>query len=175
MVLGRVFFSLVGCWMMVVKQMLVLNPLYLFKVAFLWFFLAFAVTYLFFLLCHVKNMVNVRQDLAVELSKSLWFGFLTSTVFLALYECILTMLAKSEFFAIHRYMIVSMSVISRCDKAFYKTFSFMIVFMSAYFAYNSISSLLETWCKKAVCDRYALCIMMTSLICWGFLWFLAYV
>ncbi|MFA5998841.1 MAG: hypothetical protein WC747_02405 [Candidatus Babeliales bacterium] len=175
MVLGRVFFSLVGCWIMVVKHILVLNPLYLFKVAFLWFFLAFAVTYLFFLLCHIKNMVHVRQDLAIELSKSLGFGFLTSTAFFALYECIVSMLSKSEFFAIHKSMILSMSVMNRSDMAFYKTMSFMIVFTSAYFAYNSISSLLETWCQKAVLDRYGLSIMMTSLICWGFLWFLAYV
>ena len=175
MVFGRIIFSLFSCWMMVIKQMLVLNPLYLFKVAFLWFFLAFAVTYLFFLLCHIKNVVHVRQDLAIELIRSLGFGFLVSTSILALYECILSTCARSEFFTMHQSMIWSMSAMHRSDVAFYKTISFMVVFMSAFFAYNSISGLLNNWCEKTVSDRYAVCIMMTSLLCWGFLWFLAYV
>ena len=175
MVFGRIIFSLFSCWMMVIKQVLILNPWYLFKVAFLWFFLAFSVTYLFFLLCHVKNMVHVRQDLAVELTFSMSKGFLLSTAILGLYEFILSTLARSEFFKAQQSMIKSLTLINSSDMALYKSLSFMVVSLSAVFAYRSVSQLLSNWCQKAVFNRYGLCIMMISLICWGFLWFLAYV
>ncbi|HSW76334.1 MAG TPA: hypothetical protein VLG50_04790 [Candidatus Saccharimonadales bacterium] len=175
MFIGRIIFSVFACWLGVVKHIVLLNPLYLFKIGFLWFFLAFAMTYLFFLVCHRNAMIHIRRDIAIELAYSLWWGFLSSTAFVALYECILSLVVKSEFFKIHQSMIYSLSLMSGPDVTFYRILSCMIVFTSAFFAYNSVLELLSNWCEKAVFNHYGLYIVITSLICWGFLWFLAFV
>ncbi len=170
MVIGRIIFSLLSCWFMVIMQVLTLNFFNVIKIMFLWFFLAFSTSYLFFLLCHKRNIAHIRKEIAVELARSLGLGCLLATLTIALYQCILSWMSKSEFFDLHRPMLVHGSLIGMPNSIFYNTISFIIVTLSALFAHHYVAPLLDCNDHQKVADRYGLCLLALSLVCWVFLW-----
>ena len=170
MVIGRIIFSLFQCWLMVVKQVLLLNFFNFIKIMFLWFFLAFSASYLFFLLCHKRNIAQIRQDIAIELSRSLGLAALLTTLVMALYECIIRWMGRSEFFDIHSAMLTHGSLMSLSNSVFYNSLSFTIVMLSALFAHHFVSPLLNCDDHHAVSDRYGMSMILISLTCWAFLW-----
>jgi len=170
MVIGTLLFSLLRCWFMIIGQILTLNILNIVKILFLWFFLAFSTSYLFFLLCHKRNMALIRKDIAAELARSMVLGLLFSTLTMALYECIIRWMSKSAFFDIHHAMLVHGSLVSLSNPIFYNTLSFIIVTLSALFAHHYVSPLLNCEQHHKVADRYGFCLLAISLVCWVFLW-----
>ena len=170
MVIGRILFSMLQCWLMVGKQIFIHNLFNLFKIVFLWFFLAFSTSYLFFLLCHSKSIASIRKELAIEIARSLGLGFMLATLLVALYECIIGWLARSEFFDIHQAILNHLSISSGSHVIFYQTISFIFVLLSALFAHHFVAPLLECKQHHIISDRYGYCILGLSLMCWIFLW-----
>ncbi len=174
MILGTAFFKIFHWWFIIV-QMVFFNPLVVLKVAFLWLSMSFAISYLFFLLLHKHDVVQIRANLAQALGKSFVMGFFAATLLAALYQFILDNFMISKFFATQQNMIQSLHIFSSEFMDLYKKICFFTVLLSGLFAAHYVGEMLDTWYEKYIAHRYGWSIMAATLLCWGFLWGVNYV
>ncbi len=172
MLLGTFIFSVLRIWLTLVQFILFSSVI---KVAFLWFSMAFASSYIFFLLVHKQQVVYVRKALALNVAKSLGIGLLVSSMFIALYEFILQNMMFSKFFAAQQTFIQKSSLIQSNYRDLYIWICCSMIFLSGLFAMYFVGSMLDQWYEELISSRYAWSIFVTTLICWAFLWSVNYV
>lgn len=153
-----------------VMRLVAFNPWYLLKVAFVWFFVVMAVTYGYFLWTHQDYIVKVRKELILCLVKSLWIGFLCSSVLVGLYEFILQMLCTSKMFMSSAHEICHLSLTQDDPMRLFKIMSTLLMLLSSLWAYHFIEPLLVEWHPKHIVEGYGWLIIGVSLLCFGFLW-----
>lgn len=174
MVRGSLLFSVVHWWL-VTLHLVILNPLLIFKVAFLWLSMAFAVSYIFFLLAHKADVVHVRQELVFALVRSCLLGFVLSTVLVALYESIVQNMLHSNFFQVQHPLLASWSLLHNDPDFLYKRLCGIMTVTSGLIAAHYVGLMLERWYEYQVSERYGWFIMASTLVCLGFLWSVSYV
>ncbi len=174
MILGTFIFRIVRSWWMIVA-MVVSNPLMILKVAFLWFGMSFAISYLFFLLVHKHDSLYIRRDLAIALGRSLLMGCFLATMLVALYEFIVSNVMTSDFFATQQQFIQSLNIFASEFIILYQRICFLTVLFSGLFAAHYVGEILDAWHEGHVSNRYGWTIMAVTLLCWGFLWSVNYI
>lgn len=174
MLIGTLFYSIFRLWLTIMQTVL-LSPALVIKVGFLWFGMSFAMTYIFFLLVHKADVVHVRKDLALELARSLAMGFLLSTCLIALYEFVLTNVSHSKFFQHYNTLVHSLSLMQHNPYDLYVRVCCLMVILSGLFAAHYVGAMLDQWYGAKISERYGWSILVTTLLCWGFLCAVHYV
>lgn len=174
MILGTLFFSLVQWWLVTLKLVFI-QPWFIMKVAFLWFCMTFAITYLFFLIVHKTDVIYVRKVFAIELARSCGIGFAVASLLIALYEFILHNVLQSKFFYPQQLMLKDLTLLHHEPEALYQRLCFLMIFISGLCATHYVGQVLSQWYQEYIINRYGWCVIITTLICWGFLWSVRYV
>ena len=174
MIIGTFIFRIVSWWWTIIKMM-VLSPFMILKVAFLWFGMSFAASYIFFLMVHKRDVLHVRQNLARALGRSLLMGGFLSTMLLAVYQFILSNFMTSRFFETQQHFIASLHVMSDEFVIVYQKICFLTVLLSGLFAAHYVGEMLDAWHEDHISNRYGWSIMAVTLLCWGFLYAVHYI
>ncbi|MBP6891951.1 hypothetical protein KBB68_00030 [Candidatus Babeliales bacterium] len=174
MIVGTFMFRIVRWWLTLI-QMLIFNPLMILKVSFLWFCMSFAASYIFFLIVHKYDVLDVRKDLAIALGRSFLMGAFVATLLISLYQFILTDVMISRFFATQQHFIASLNMMSDEFVILYQKFCFLTVLLSGLFASHYVGEMLDAWHDDHISNRYGWSIMAITLLCWGFLWGVNYI
>lgn len=174
MLVGTLLFSIVRWWLITLRLVIV-NPWLILKIGILWFFMAFAVSYIFFLVMHTADVVQVRRGLALELLRSCAMSFALSLGLVALYEFIIQNLLRSKFFHDQQHLLQELTFMQHDPEILYKRLCFLMVLLSGLFAAHYVGIMLDAWYDDSVSNRYGWCITGATLICWGFLWSVNYV
>ena len=174
MLLGTFLFSVVRWWYTTLK-IVFLDPGMIFKVAFLWFCLSFAASYIFFLIVHKVGVLRVRKALAIALAKSVALSFIFASVLVALYEFVLQNLICSKFFIAHQSCLQNLSLVQHDPQVLYQRLCFLTVMLSGLFAAHFVGEILDNWYESYISDRYGWSIMAATLLCWGFLCVVNYI
>ncbi len=174
MIIGTFIFRIVSWWWTIVK-MVAFSPLMILKVAFLWFGMSFAASYIFFLLVHKHDVLHVRRDLAMAFGRSFLMGACVATMLVALYQFILGSVMTSKFFAAQQHFIASLNIMSDEFVILYQKLCFLTVLLSGLFAAHYVGEILDTWHDHHISNRYGWSIMAVTLLCWGFLWGVNYI
>lgn len=169
MLVSTFVFRVISSWWMIVKIVL-LNPFKVLKVGFLWFCMSFATSYLFFLVVHKSDVVDVRKSLAMELFKSLFMGFFLSCLLISLYQFLITNVMSSQFFASQSNLIQDLSIWTQEFDLLSQKLVFLMVMLSGLFATHYVADLLDTWHEPCISERYGWTIMTITFLCLGFLW-----
>ena len=169
MLIGTFVFSVFRLWLTLVKFILI-SPIPFIKIGFLWFSMAFAGSYIFFLLVHKHQVLYVRKLLALNLAKSLAAGLLLSSFLVALYEFVLQNVMSSKFFSTQHGFVRNLSLIQSNVDDLYIWVSGGMVLLSGLFATHFVGGMLDQWYEESISDRYGWSVLATTLICWGFLW-----
>lgn len=168
MLIGTLLFDVFRLWL-TIMQTVILSPILVIKVGFLWFGMSFAASYIFFLLVHKADVIHVRKDLAIGLARSLAMSFLLSTVLIALYEFILINVAYSKFFVHQQSFVTSLSLMRDNPYDLYIRLCCLMVILSGLFAAHYVGAMLDQWYGAKISERYGWSILATTLLCWGFL------
>ena len=174
MLIGTLLFSIVRWWL-VTLRLVIVSPGLIVKVAFLWFFMAFAISYIFFLIMHTADVVNVRRGLALELVRSCAMSFVLSLGLVALYEFIIQNLLHSKFFQTQQPLLQELTFMQHDPELLYKRLCFLMVLLNGLFAAHYVGNMLDDWYDDSVSNKYGWCIIGATLLCWGFLWSVNYV
>lgn len=169
MILGTFMLTVFRSFMAVVG-LVVANPWYLIKVAFVWFFVVLAVSYGYFLWTHQDYIVKVRKELGLGLIKGLWFGFLSTAVLVGMYEFILQTMCNSKALTASAEAICQLSLTQGNPMRFFNAMSSLLMLLSSVWAYHFIEPLLSEWHPKHIVEGYGWLIIGVSLLCLGFLW-----
>lgn len=173
MLLGTLFFSLFRSFLYVFTTVIA-DPLHIIKIAFLWFCVSIAVTYGYFLWSHQEYMHKIRNDLALSLLKSVWYGFLMIIALIGLYEFILRMLCSSYFFQHSASQICHLSLTQSDEVRFLRILGGGLIVLSTLWACFLIEPYLKQWHQKHVVDWYAWFMIFAGLICIMFLFMTVY-
>ncbi len=174
MLIGTLVYSVFRLWLTMV-QIVAVSPALVIKVGFLWFGMAFAMSYIFFLLVHKADVVHVRKELAIGLARSLVMSFLVSSLLISLYEFILNNLSRSKFFVSQRSMVQNLSLTAHDPYDLYMHLCCLMVILSGLFAAHYVGAILDQWYGSKISNRYGWSILVTTLLCWGFLCSVNYV
>jgi hypothetical protein len=174
MLIGTFRLSIVYWWWTITK-MVIFSPLMILKTAFLWFFMSFATSYIFFLVVHKFHMVYVRKDLAVALARSLIMGFFVALMLVALYQFILANFMTSRFFETQQNLISNLDMFSHEFIFLYQKICIFTLLLSGLFATHYVGEMLDAQHEPYISDRYGWTIMAITLLCCGFLWIVNYI
>lgn len=169
MILGTLFFSIIKLWLKIIS-MIILKPIFLIKISFLWFGMAFAVSYIFFLMVHKSDVIFVRKAIAKELGLSLIFGFLIACLLEALYEFILFNVSHSKFFEADQLFVNNISLLCADAHVLYQRIGLLMIMISGLFAAHRIGEILDQWYAHHISNRYSWIMIIVTLFCAGFIY-----
>ncbi len=167
-ILMRNFFS--SCIQILIY--IVLDPLYIFKISFLWFLIAVTASYLYFLWTHQSYVVQIRKDLIFLLAKSLAMGLISAALLIGIYEFILQMICMSKFFSSLKGSACTISLATSKLKLF-RTIAFCEIILASFWACEYIEPFLEQWYPNRIVHGYHWFIIATAAIALSFLWLIS--
>lgn len=173
MLIGTILMSIFKMWLSIVWSILA-YPVLVIQVLFLWFTMALASSYLFFLVVHKEDIRMVSKTLVLQLVYSCMLAFSLATVFVAIYEFVLRNVFASKFFIVQRHMFYDLTL-QQSDDFLQQRVCFMIVLLCGFFAAHYVGRMLDQWYDHKISNRYGWWITGITLICWGFLWMIRYI
>ncbi len=166
MILATLIFSFFRSFLSIFRLVLY-NPWYIFKMSFLWFFVAVTISYVYFLWTHQGYLVDMRKNLILLLAKSLWVGLICSMALIGLYEFILQMMCASKFFWTSKDQICAISLLINHLKLF-EAIAFCEIVFASFWACVYVEPFLEKWYAHRIVHGYHWLIIGTTAICLGF-------
>lgn len=149
---------------------IILHPWFLLKVATLWFCVALAITYSYFLWTHQEAMVHMRSTLIRELAIGLWLGFISALAVIGIYEFMLQMMCYSVLFAQSQGTLCAISLMAQGPQVLQQAVAYALIILSSFFICHRIEPFLQMWYEEKVVHGYGWAIIFGSLICSMFLW-----
>jgi hypothetical protein len=143
MILSTLMFSVFRAFLSIL-QLLAYNPWCLFKISFIWFFVALALSYSYFLWTHQSYLENIRKEFVLLLFKSLWMGLVCGIILVSTYEFILQMLCYSTMFMSAKDQICQISLMASSIRLF-QVLAFLQICLSSFFASWYLEPFLEQW------------------------------
>lgn len=156
--------------MLQIAMLMALHPWSLIKIAILWFFVSIAVTFGYFLWTHQDYILKIRSELVFKLFVSLVQGLFVTVLLIGFYEFILQMLCLSKLFLRSKNLICNLSLTIYPISYFFKIVGTILIGASTYWACHFIEPFLEQWYDKNIVHGYGWLMIITSVVCVGFLW-----
>ncbi|MBP9764871.1 hypothetical protein KBD08_00860 [Candidatus Babeliales bacterium] len=158
-----------------VLKVIVCDPFYIFNISFLWFCVAMAITYGYFLWAHQDMMIRIRHKIALLLCQSLWFGFLCAVAIAGMYEGILQLLCLSECFIVPHQIICHLSMVQQADHhQLFMIVGWGLIILSTLWSCFFIEPLFEGVHDNHIVEGYGWIMIAVSLLSILFLWSIAY-
>lgn len=173
MLIGTAVMSIFRTWITIVWSVIV-HPILVIQVLFLWFTMALASSYLFFLVVHKEDVTLIAKTLVLQLVYSCVLAFSLATALVAFYEFVLHNVLASKFFAIHGHLFYDLTL-QQSPELLQKRVCFVTILLCGFFAAHYVGIMLDEWYDHKISNRYGWWITCITLICWGFLWMIRYV